>query len=552
MVATTVTKVTSASVPTNNHFMPSFKMDLPGNLLHPVILWTKDDVQKWIEYCMDEYSLEDINLNDFEMNGKALLLLNEDSFKQRSSRSGDILHKALQQHNALIKSLTCQVFPYQFWGNIGLFPPASLRHFNIPFPPPPPPSAPAPAPVPYMHPNVNYMFDRCEKKHETNFTKLQQPTKTRQLSNSSSSSISKSFEQNNVYVPMSSMKQEYIDHIDRQDLNVKQCENVSCQSVTSSAPFVSEQVHEANPIKFHSQLVSKLKRQIDDLTDMSGSDTTKTIRYYHDRVDFHGDILMKPPGARNCRILWEFLYILLEDPSYESIIHWENREKMIFRIVQADKLAALWGLQKNRLSMTYEKLSRGMRYYYSNNIITKEQSKRLLYRFMRSPDEIRKTIKRNVDTANTTHSTINKKPSVSLSSTSNLHRQETSNEMTNRFLQIFSVHSPSSTPATPNFNSANSPFFTTPNDSASKSDRSSSSSPVSFDSNNDNEKKFCSSSQSSSLTSTKRKQAVPISLNNCLTHSYSVDQPLNLVVQKQEEKTFNYKKQKFIYTSSNI
>ncbi|CAF4429971.1 unnamed protein product, partial [Rotaria magnacalcarata] len=77
----------------------------------------------------------------------------------------------------------------------------------------------------------------------------------------------------------------------------KQCENVSCQSVTSSAPFVSEQVHEANSIKFHSQLVSKLKQQIDDLTDMSGSDTTKKIRYYHDRVDFHGDILMKPPGA---------------------------------------------------------------------------------------------------------------------------------------------------------------------------------------------------------------------------------------------------------------
>jgi len=37
------------------------------------------------------------------------------------------------------------------------------------------------------------------------------------------------------------------------------------------------------------------------------------------------------------------LYILLEDSQYESIIHWENREKMIFRIVQADKLAALWG-----------------------------------------------------------------------------------------------------------------------------------------------------------------------------------------------------------------
>ncbi len=68
---------------------------------------------------------------------------------------------------------------------------------------------------------------------------------------------------------------------------------------------------------------------------------------------------MKPPGAKSrnlfrnkliensfdlaCRILWEFLYILLEDSQYESIIHWENREKMIFRIIQADKLAALWG-----------------------------------------------------------------------------------------------------------------------------------------------------------------------------------------------------------------
>lgn len=45
----------------------------------------------------------------------------------------------------------------------------------------------------------------------------------------------------------------------------------------------------------------------------------------------------------DCRILWEFLHILLENPDYESIIHWENREKMIFRIVHAEKLAALWG-----------------------------------------------------------------------------------------------------------------------------------------------------------------------------------------------------------------
>jgi hypothetical protein len=34
--------------------------------------------------------------------------LNEDSFKQRSPRSGDVLHKALQQHRATLKSWHCQ------------------------------------------------------------------------------------------------------------------------------------------------------------------------------------------------------------------------------------------------------------------------------------------------------------------------------------------------------------------------------------------------------------------------------------------------------------
>jgi hypothetical protein len=40
------------------------------NLVHSIDLWTKHDVQKWIEYCIDEYSLGEVSLNDFEMNGK--------------------------------------------------------------------------------------------------------------------------------------------------------------------------------------------------------------------------------------------------------------------------------------------------------------------------------------------------------------------------------------------------------------------------------------------------------------------------------------------------
>ncbi|RNA00062.1 Transcription factor ETV6, partial [Brachionus plicatilis] len=127
----------------------------------------------------------------------------------------------------------------------------------------------------------------------------------------------------------------------------------------------------------------------------ANEDPSRAIKFYDDHIDFRGDILRRPPNSKNCRILWEYLFLLLSNPSYSSVIKWEDDTKMIFRIVQAEKLAALWGLQKNRLGMTYEKLSRGMRYYYPNNIIAREPGRRLLYRFMRHPDEIKKFVKKN-------------------------------------------------------------------------------------------------------------------------------------------------------------
>lgn len=130
-------------------------------------------------------------------------------------------------------------------------------------------------------------------------------------------------------------------------------------------------------------------------TSKNQEDPTRQIKFYDDFIDFRGDILRRPPDSKNCRILWEYLYLLLQNPSYSSVIRWEDESQMVFRIVQAEKLAALWGLQKNRLGMTYEKLSRGMRYYYPNNIIAREAGRRLLYRFMRHPNEIKKFVKKN-------------------------------------------------------------------------------------------------------------------------------------------------------------
>lgn len=60
--------------------------------------------------------------------------------------------------------------------------------------------------------------------------------------------------------------------------------------------------------------------------------------------------------------LWEFIRDLLLDPvTNPSFIRWERREDGIFKFVQSDKVAKLWGQRKQNPRMTYEKLSRAMR-----------------------------------------------------------------------------------------------------------------------------------------------------------------------------------------------
>ena len=88
----------------------------------------------------------------------------------------------------------------------------------------------------------------------------------------------------------------------------------------------------------------------------------------------------------------------------------------------------------------------------------------------------------------------------------------------------------------------------TPGGISLKSDRSSSSSPSSYEGNrdrtNDNEKQQINSSQTSS---TKRKQAVPLSLTARLSNqqhqNHHFDQPLNLAVHRDESNSaVDYKK----------
>ncbi|XP_046863633.1 ETS-related transcription factor Elf-4-like isoform X2 [Xenia sp. Carnegie-2017] len=86
-----------------------------------------------------------------------------------------------------------------------------------------------------------------------------------------------------------------------------------------------------------------------------------------------------------CQYLWEFLQSLLNCKKFNSkYIEWKNHPEGIFKLNDHHSVARLWGIQKKRKNMTYDKLSRALRYYYSKNILQKVTGERLTYKFCKS------------------------------------------------------------------------------------------------------------------------------------------------------------------------
>ncbi|XP_060678198.1 protein c-ets-1-B-like [Hemiscyllium ocellatum] len=78
--------------------------------------------------------------------------------------------------------------------------------------------------------------------------------------------------------------------------------------------------------------------------------------------------------------LWQFLLELLLDKTCQSFISWTG-DGWEFKLSDPNEVAKRWGNRKNKPKMNYEKLSRGLRYYYHRDIIQKSAGKRYVYRF---------------------------------------------------------------------------------------------------------------------------------------------------------------------------
>lgn len=79
--------------------------------------------------------------------------------------------------------------------------------------------------------------------------------------------------------------------------------------------------------------------------------------------------------------LWQFLLELLTDKTCQGFISWTG-DGWEFKLTDPDEVARRWGVRKNKPKMNYEKLSRGLRYYYDKNIIHKTAGKRYVYRYV--------------------------------------------------------------------------------------------------------------------------------------------------------------------------
>ncbi|XP_032073489.1 ETS domain-containing protein Elk-4 [Thamnophis elegans] len=83
--------------------------------------------------------------------------------------------------------------------------------------------------------------------------------------------------------------------------------------------------------------------------------------------------------------LWQFLLQLLQESRNKDIICWTSNDGE-FKLLQAEEVARLWGIRKNKPSMNYDKLSRALRYYYVKNIIKKVNGQKFVYKFVSYPE----------------------------------------------------------------------------------------------------------------------------------------------------------------------
>uniref|UniRef100_A0A3Q3IUM8 Transcription factor ETV6 n=1 Tax=Monopterus albus TaxID=43700 RepID=A0A3Q3IUM8_MONAL len=364
---------------------------LPAHLRLQPVFWSREDVAQWLRWSEKEFALRPITSGSFQMNGKALLLLTKEDFRYRSPHSGDVLYELLQH---ILKQRKPHVFypSAYFPGNsFHSLTESAVQHLKLEETVRRGPHGTEPLP---QHPPTIELRHRSRSPHH--------PTPRRSLAEANHPRPT-----NEDPLQTSSQLPDSNHHLPEEmyPLSLSPAATNGHCATPREAPCPGSPVgQEVGPPRIIQLMPSTIMNPLLLSPSRNSGGTSMDFRQSRSgppsqEVLYRNHVIMPvspPPEEQqmpigriaDCRLLWDYVYQLLSDSRYENYIRWEDPENKVFRIMDPNGLARLWGNHKNRTNMTYEKMSRALRHYYKLNIIRKEPGQRLLFRFMKTPDEI--------------------------------------------------------------------------------------------------------------------------------------------------------------------
>ncbi|XP_018007403.1 ets DNA-binding protein pokkuri-like [Hyalella azteca] len=400
---------------------------LPSRLSLDPRVWSREEVIIFLGWVEREYDLPAIDTSKFCMNGKALMMLNKADLCERAPDAGDIVHNTLQQilgqsshvppspltpHHPMLSpsplttsaaaatSQTWSLMPPEFHNlshllqqnsSVTLSPAHSEQSGGSP-----------------RHPdNASTTSNGSAPGYPHSGSQSDSEDSTRDASSPQRSPVpAQTTSQSNFSVHALASFKQITDYQQRMQA-----------AAAAAAAAVHSQHQEEAHHKHHLQQALQLQHQQQQQSQQSASQLHHHVSH---QIPSHVQIKSRssPPlssslssslpassqqqqqpqspdeavePGTNGRLLWDFLQQLLNDRDgrYARYIAWRDSSTGVFKIVDPPGLARLWGIQKNHLSMNYDKMSRALRYYYRVNILRKVQGERHCYQFLRNPTELR-------------------------------------------------------------------------------------------------------------------------------------------------------------------
>uniref|UniRef100_A0A6B2EHV1 Putative transcription factor nerf n=1 Tax=Phlebotomus kandelakii TaxID=1109342 RepID=A0A6B2EHV1_9DIPT len=374
-------------VPNPLNPLSELKTQLPAQLTTDPRLWTREDVGVFLRWCEREFDLPKFEMELFQMNGKALCLLTKTDLAERIPGAGDILHNVLHM---LVRD---SQLLHRYLPNSPVTP--TSRYPLSPHSQPPTPNWTqlAPPDSPLLHSvHLQHLMTSNSVTLSPAPSVDSQGSPPRQEGGAQAEYTNGSSSSNGAVTNgagSSGSAQSESDE-DTFTYGVKREGNNGNNTSPPITPLRKE------PPNLPQQISAVMSSWTNQLTEKSASAPNTPGAFMPVKTEFFpvkNEFFPtdSPEPNTNGRLLWDFLQQLLNDPAqrYSSYIAWKCRDTGVFKIVDPAGLAKLWGIQKNHLSMNYDKMSRALRYYYRVNILRKVQGERHCYQFLRNPSELK-------------------------------------------------------------------------------------------------------------------------------------------------------------------